>query len=124
VGANRQRAFCCGYRRSDATAFRLSFLQSKGCRSAVVPSRCPRLTRPPSIARLFYHVENKSVNFLKLSQGLARLFGSASSGAPVFALFSALSCFCLVLGIYSLFARKRVARQSGREPTFLLPPVG
>src|SRR5713226_7458904 len=34
------------------------------------------------------------------------------------------SCFCRAGGIYSHFALKRVERMSGREPTFLLAPVG
>ena len=36
---------------------------------------------------------------------------------------SGVSCFYRAGGIYSTFARKRVARQGGRKPTFLLPPV-
>ena len=32
-------------------------------------------------------------------------------------------CNCLALGIYSIFALKRVALRGGRKPTFLLPPV-
>jgi len=33
------------------------------------------------------------------------------------------TCFCRGSGIYSIFALKRVARMSGRKPTFLLLPV-